>query len=210
MIADGEGEEDKAWVRIATPLAPADLAAFCEDAERLLRINSLYEFEAWREQADGYVMRARNLSNGCTIETRLRVARRVDGVLISYGEGLKTATVFSVEAPREDEAVRFKSCRSVLVVTDDYSGTPETERRARHHEIDASLVQWGRDLHRYLRHWTRWSRFPFWRWYMRRVWQPMRPVARRVTFALLVIAAFELAATLAVVVLFALGVLHVA
>lgn len=195
-------------MRIATPLSPEALAAFCQDAERLLRINSMYEFEEWRPASEGrFFMRARNLSNNRTIETPLRVEPRSDGMRIVYEAGLKTATEFKVEPPAGEGGADGARAGggATLVVTDDYSGAPEAERRTRADEIDRSLVCWGHDLHRYLRHWARWSGFAPWRWYMCRVWQPMKPSARRITFMLIAITVFELVAALLVVVVFALA-----
>ena len=57
--------------------------------------------------------------------------------------------------------------------------------------MDKSLIQWGHALHRYLRQWKRWSGVAPWRWYMRRVWQPMRPMARRIVFLLIMVTALE-------------------
>ena len=197
-----EPHEDAAWVRIATGFSPAALAAFCQDAERLLRINSMYEFEQWRpEGEDRFFMRARNLGNGRTIETPIRVQRRPDGLRIVYEAGLKTATEFRVEPP--PGIGERGAAGAVLVVTDNYSGTPEAERRARAEEIDQSLVAWGHDLHRYLRYWARWSGFAPWRWYMRRIWQPMKPTARRITFILIAITVFEFAVGVPAIVIFA-------
>ena len=183
--------EDAAWVRIATGLSPAALTMFCQDVERLLRINSMYEFQEWRPEGENrFFMRARNLGNERTIATPIRVLRRPDGLRIVYEAGLKTATEFRVEPPPGTEE-RGTTAGAVLIVTDDYSGMPEAERRARAEEIDQSLVAWGHDLHRYLRYWVRWSGFAPWRWYMRRVWQPMKPTARRITFILIAITVFE-------------------
>jgi hypothetical protein len=201
-----EPRADKAWVRITTGLSPAMLAAFCQDAERLLRINSMYEFEEWRPESEGcFFMRVHNLSNGRRIATSISVEPRSDGVRIAYATGLKTATEFRVEPPPADSAQSQMAASkgAVLVVTDDYSGAPEAERHARVDEIDKSLVWWGHDLHRYLRRWARWSRFGPWRWYMRRLWQPMKPKARRITFMLLAITVFELVAGVLAIAFFA-------
>ena len=195
-----ETRADKAWVRITTGLSPAALVVFYHDAERLLRINSMYEFEEWRPDGEGrFFMRMRNLSNGLTLATPISVEPRLDGLRIAYATGLKTATEFRVEPPASDDPLAAND-GAVLVVTDDYTGTPEAERQARAGEIDKSLVWWGHDLHRYLKHWLRWSRFHPWCWYMGRVWQPMKPKARRITFMLIAITIFELlAGTLAIV-----------
>jgi hypothetical protein len=198
-----EPHEDAAWVRIATRLSPTSLAAFCQDAERLLRINSMYEFEEWRSEGEGrFFMQVRNLSNGRNFATQIRVEPRSDGVRIVYAGGLKTATEFRAEPAGPDDALATGG-GAVLVVTDDYTGTPEAERQARADEIDKSLVWWGGDLHRYLKHWVRWSRFRPWRWYMRRIWQPMKPKARRITFILIAVTVFEFAVGVPTIVIFA-------
>ena len=150
--------QDAAWVRIATGLSPAALAAFCQDAERLLRINSMYEFEEWRpEGEDRFFMRVRNLGNGRTIETPdTRAAapgRPADRLRGRPEDGDR------VRAEPPPGTGERGETGAILVVTDDYSGTPEAERQARPEEIDQSLVSWGHDLHRYLRHWARWSGF---------------------------------------------------
>lgn len=188
---------DAAWVTVETPMSAAALTAFCHaDVERLFRINSLLRFEQWRQVGeDDYHLRVRNLSNEQTLETDIHVERLPDGLRISYAGGLKTATDFRV-AKAEGGAT--------LTVTDDYSGTPLAERQARADKVDRSLVQWGHDLRHYLVRWHRWSRYPLWRWYMNRIWQPMTPVGRRVVFALVVISALEFVAFLMVMTIFVL------
>jgi hypothetical protein len=199
-----EPRPDRAWVRIATGLSPAALLAFCQDAERILRINSMYEFEEWRAEGEGrFFMQVRNLSNGHNFATHIRAEPCSDGLRIVYATGLKTATEFRVEPAGPDDKPAA-SGGGTLVVIDDYSGTPEADRRARAGEIDKSLVWWGHDLHRYLRHWARWSGFGPWRWYMHRVWLPMKPKARRITFVLIVITVFELLVGVLAIAFFAL------
>jgi hypothetical protein len=199
-----EPRADRAWVRIGTGLSPAALVAFCQDAERLLRINSMYELEQWRPEGTGrFFMQVRNLSNGHYLATQLQVEPRADGMRIAYASGLKTATEFRAEPAGPDDKL-VSGGGAMLVVIDDYSGAPEAERQARAGEIDKSLVWWGHDLHRYLKHWVRWSRFRSWRWYMRRIWQPMKPKARRIAFMLIAITVFELVVGILAIVIFVL------
>ena len=180
--------EDAAWVRIATPLAAADLRLFLDDIERLYRVNPLLELSAFEATGGGtYRLAAHNLSNGRDIEVALAVTPRETGIDVRYSGGLKTATSFSVESAAGEGG-------SHLVVTDVYEGGTEAERRARAGEVDLSLNAWGRALHDYLRAWTRWSWLAPWRWYMRRVWQPMTPSARRIVWMIWVVSAFEVAA----------------
>ena len=195
-----EDRRDQAWVRVKTELAPAELLAFVhEDPERLLRINSMYEFLEWRKTGrDSYVFRVRNHANGRINETTAGTERLPDGLIVRYGGGLKASTQFRVERGAADGGAD-------LVITDDYSHVPEAERNARTAEVDNSLNWWGQDLYRYFRYYRRWSRFPGWRWYMERFWKPMKPVARRVVYILYVVTVVEIVAVIAAVILFGFG-----
>ncbi len=187
--------EDAAWVTIETPFDAVELRPFLDDVERLYRINSLLVFEDWRQiDATHYRLQAKNLSNDRLLDLELDVETDDDGIVVRYSEGLKTATRFRVE-PRPDGSAN-------LIVTDDYSGTSPDEREARIDEVDKSLVEWGRSLHRYLRQWKKWSWVPGWKFYMRRVWQPMKPMARRICFILIVVTAAEFVAFLFVFTIF--------
>ena len=186
--------DDRAWVVIETPLAPDSLRALCRDAERMLRINSMIEFTEWRELSPGrFCMRIRNLAGGTDLATELAVTETPDGCRIDYAQGLKRATVFRVEPG---------AAGARLTVIDDYGGVPAEERARRLNEVDRSLLPWGHDLRRYFVRWRRWTAFAPWRWYMERVWQPMRPAARRIVFWLVAISVAEFAAFLLVVAVF--------
>ena len=195
-----EDRRDQAWVRIKTELAPAELLAFVqEDPERLLRINSMYEFLAWQKAGrDAYVLRIRNHANGRIVETTLGTERAPDGLILRYGGGLKASTAFRVE-PGSD------GMSADLIVTDDYSHVPEAERAARVAEVDNSLNWWGQDLHRYFRNLRRWAWVPGWHWYMERVWKPMKPTARRIVYILYIVTVVEIVAVIAAVAIFGFG-----
>jgi hypothetical protein len=70
---------------------------------------------------------------------------------------------------------------------DDYSRLPAAEREQRMDEVDRSLTAWGRGLYTYLAQVRRWGWCPPWRWYMRRLWVPMKPMARRISWMLIMI-----------------------
>jgi hypothetical protein len=185
-MAENPSQEkgDAGWVTIDTPFDAAGLGEFLEDIERLYRINSMLEFADWRQTGERqYFMSIRNLSSGMLLETHLDMESSADSVTLSYSDGLKTSTTFRVEAAPDGLAK--------LVVTDDYSGTSIEEREKRVNEVDNSLVQWGGDLHKYMRLWKRWSWVPGWKFYMRRMWQPMKPLARRIAFILIVVTMAE-------------------
>ncbi|MCC7017152.1 MAG: hypothetical protein IT564_08120 [Rhodospirillales bacterium] len=196
----GEDRRDQAWVRVKTELSPDELLAFVqEDPERLLRINSMYEFLAWQGAGrDSFVLRIRNHANGRLFETILGTERVPDGLVLRYGGGLKASTAFRVESGSDGSGAD-------LVITDDYSHIPEIERAARVAEVDNSLNWWGQDLYRYFRNWRRWSWLPGWRWYMERVWKPMKPTARRIAYILYVVTAVEIVAVIAAVAIFGFG-----
>jgi hypothetical protein len=184
--------QDSAWASIITPLAPATLLAFCEDIERLFRINPLLEFERWEQTgADSYHFKGRNLSQDppFDIDTDLRVDKQADGMLIRYSSGLKSDTRVRVEAEPNG---------SKLTIIDNYSGSSEDERRERLNEVDKSLVPWARYLQEFLVSWRRWSWLAPWRWYMRRVWQPMKPSGRRIAYMLLWITLVEVVVIIAI------------
>ena len=187
--------QDAAWVVIDSEMEPDALVAFCHDVERLLRINSMLEFMSWEAQGDNaYRIHVKNLSTQRDLETVLSVMPAPDGLSLTYDGGLKTSTRLRVEAA--------EGGGSKLTITDDYSGTSMTERKARMDEVDTSLVQWGHDLHHFLRSWRRWSGVGVWRWYMRRMWLPMKPSSRRISYMLIGITALEFIVFLFVFVIF--------
>jgi hypothetical protein len=181
--------EDAAWVRVETPLSAGQLRAFIEDLERLYRINSLLEIVRWEPVGkDRVSFEAQNLSNGKHENSELSIVRIDKGVCVKYDRLLKSATRFEVESSTAGG--------SILTITDDYSGTEETEKQLRLDEVDRSLNPWGEALYHYLRSWHRWSWLPPWRWYMQRVWQPMKPSARRITRWIILITLAEMALVL--------------
>jgi len=190
--------EDAAWVEIETPFEKQELNDFIADIERLFRINPMLVFESFNHLGDErYHFSARNLSNNQNWQTGLTVARTASGLDIRYLSGLKTATYLRI---------REKEKGTVLQIVDDYSGTPEVERQQRTGEVDHSLVPWAKYMSDYLRLWKRWSWFPVWRWYMRRVWQPMQPSARRITYMLFWITLIEIVAIVLAVLVFRTGI----
>jgi hypothetical protein len=176
---------DTAWVTIESPLAIETMREFCRDVERLYRINPYLEVGSWRRTADGTFQVAwRNTSNQQDAALDLRIARESDDAFeVGYSQGLKRSTRFAL-APA--------AAGSRLTITDDYSGVPEEERARRVAEVDRSLEAWGWALQAYLRREQRWARNAVYRWYMRRIWLPMKPGARRITTLLVLITAAEL------------------
>jgi hypothetical protein len=183
-----ESAKDIAWASIITPLSAPALIDFCQqDIERLLRINPFLEFSEWSDLGHGrYHLFVRNSSQKKPFEldTEVQCEHQPDGVRLRYKNGLKITTSFSVEPAGRD---------SKLTITDYYdSDLSEEEKAARMVEVDKSLQVLARDFQQYLINWKKWSRFALWRWYMSKVWQPMKPTARRITYMLLWISIVEI------------------
>jgi hypothetical protein len=186
VIGEIQPARDASWVSVDTPLDVPALRDFCADIERLFRINPYLEFEVWRRRgADGYHARFRNLSNQQSVVLEMRIERvSPDEFCVVYQEGVKARTRFVIEPA---------ATGSRITLTDDYSRLPQAERAHHLDHVDKSLNAWGWALHEYLRREQRWGRYAPWRWYMRRLWLPMTPRSRRITYMLVVLTVAELA-----------------
>lgn len=173
---------DAAWVVIETPLLPGDLAAFCRDIERLYRINPCLEFRHWRCIAPGaFAVAFRNLSNQRELALQLTLEAAAKGDFrVRYERGIKRSTRFVIEPI---------AAGSRLKITDEYDAAPGADIG----EVDRSLHAWGVALKEYLQREQRWAWCAPWRWYMQRVWVPMKPSARRITFMILLVTLAEIA-----------------
>jgi len=176
--------EDKAWATIPTKLRPDALREFCRDLERLYRINPYIEFRIWKETVPGQVhTEFRNLSNEQDYSLDLMLVAESDSAFsVRYAQGIKAATRFEIQAT---------GLGSSLTITDDYSRLTGEERAQRLNEVDKSLPAWGQAIFDYLRRHQRWGWIAPWRWYMRRVWVPMKPSARRIVWLLILITMVE-------------------
>ncbi len=190
-----EGQEgDSAWVSADTPFSTEDLKELCADPIRLLRINSQMEFKELRQTGpNAYSIKAKNLSNDKFIDTTFTMSETDDAITLNFDGGIKTKTVFKIEESKKG---------ALLKVIDDYTGTPIEDREKHLDEVDKSLLIWGGDLFKYFQNWKRWTWIPGWKWYMRRVWQPMKPSSRRIAYMLWMITAFEFAVFLMVLTVF--------
>jgi len=178
--------EDRAWVAFKTPLDKDSLLEFCQDVERLFRINPYLVFKKWEKIEDRrYRFHAVNHSqiHAFNIETDLHIQTTPNGLEVHYALGLKSNTVFTVAATPEG---------SKLTITEKYKTMEVDEHLSRLHEVDKSLTKWAEEIQAYLIHWQRWSWFTPWCFYMQRIWQPMKPAARRITYMLLWISIIEI------------------
>ena len=175
---------DAAWVVIEAPLAAADLAAFCSDLERLYRINPFLEFASWQQSGAGRFRAVLlNHSNHQHAVLEGAIARLSElAFRIDFKDGIKQCTRLEVQ-PGEGG--------SRLTITDEYR-SPAGAAPLAPAQVDRSLHAWGVALKAYLERDRRWGRLPLYRWYVRRVWLPMKPAARRITFLILVIGLADL------------------
>lgn len=179
--------DDVAWASINTPLTVEELKEFCRDIERLFRINPMLEFSQWESTGENHFHFAgKNISQETPFDfsVGLTVSKLDDGYRIEYDQGIKSSTTIKFEPATQG---------SKLTITDRYDRLPPEQKEQYIHEVDRSIVIWAQDIQKLLILWKRWSRFTLWRWYMRRVWQPMKPAARRITYMLLWISAIEVA-----------------
>jgi hypothetical protein len=186
-MVNPQSAEDAAWAAVNTPLSVEALTEFCDDIERLFRINPMVEFNRFERLDDNrYRMGGRNISQETPFEfdVTFSVTKLPDGVRIDYEDGVKSSTTLKIETAPQG---------SKLTITDAYDRLPTQDREKHLHEVDRSLIRWAEYLQRYLIMWSRWYRIPPWRWYMRRVWQPMKPSGRRITYILLWISVVEVA-----------------
>jgi len=175
---------DAAWARVPTGYQPDELVRELGDVEVLLRLNPYYYFsKLTKTAANSFHAEFENHSNDQAVSLDLDVESTPGGgITLNYKQGVKRRTIFSIE-PASNGAT--------LVVTDDYSGTPEEERKKRETEIDKSLTAWATAIQTYLVRLRRYSRLPGWRWYIRRIWIPMKPSGRRIVWLLYLITAVE-------------------
>jgi len=168
---------DAAWVTVPTALEPARLYELCRDYEAIFRVNPYLVFSRWtRTGADSAHVELENLSNNQQLSLDLTVeGTPPQRVIVRYAQGIKRETVFAIEAT---------DTGSRLTIADDYGHLNEDEKRERETEVDRSLQAWGEALFTYFGRQRRWRWLPGWRWYMRRVWIPMKPAARRIVYIL--------------------------
>ena len=179
--------EDKAWAEFNTPLDKNTLLEFCQDVERLIRINPFLTINKWEKLGEQhFLLHASNQSQipSFNIETDLNVFSKSDGLEIHYQQGLKSSTAINID----DTAKGSK-----LTIVEEYNNLPQQDRLNHLQEVDKSLVKWAEDLQTYLISWRRWSWFSPWRYYKQHVWLRMNPSARRITYILLCISLIEFA-----------------
>ena len=175
---------DAAWVVIETSIAPAGLAVFCGDLERLYRINPFLEFASWQQSApDRFRAELLNHSNQrrALLEGVLRRMSERE-FCVDFASGLKRRTCFEI---------RPRPGGSSLTITDEYRAAAASTAPLEA-QVDHSLHAWGVAIKAYLERDRRWGWIPLFRPFVQRVWVPMKPSARRITFLILAIGLADL------------------
>ena len=186
-VAPESAEEDAAWASIATPLSVSALKEFCSDTGRFFRINPMLEFSKWESAGNNrYEVAGKNISQEPAFEFEfgITVSELDEGFRFDYDQGIKSSTVIKIEEDPQG---------SKLTITDRYDRLPKEEREAHMHEVDRSITLWAQYLQKFLVGWKTWSRIGLWRWYMKKVWEPMKPSARRITYMIWWITVVEIA-----------------
>ncbi len=166
---------DAAWTSFPTPFPPDVLQQYCRDVEALFRANPYYYFDVWRYTGpDIFHAEFSNQSNQTSQILNLEITQGPGhGITINYDAGIKKRTLFMIEPTPHGSRV---------TIMDDYDLLPSAERELRKSEVDKSLSAWAESLRVYFLRLKRWSWLPGWRWYLRRVWLPMKPSARRIVW----------------------------
>lgn len=175
---------DAVWISFPVPFTPEVLQPYFRDIEVLFRANPYYHFETWRRTGpDTFHAEFENHSNQTSQVLNLTITLNPGlGITVSYDAGIKKRTLFTIE-PAPDG--------SRMTITDDYDLLPPSEREQRKSEVDKSLNAWAESLRLYFLRLKRWSWLPGWRWYLRRVWIPMKPSARRIVWFIYLITVAE-------------------
>lgn len=180
-------DKDQAWASINTPLNEKQLQEFCLDVERIMRINPMIEYQQWRPLGHNrYAVSGRNLSQDPAFDFafEIEISQTANEVCTKYSSGLKASTTFRINPMAQG---------AKLTIIDTYHKIPEQDQELRLNEVDKSIINWANDIQVYLVMWQRWSWLPLWRWYMRKIWQPLKPSARRISYMLIWITAAEIA-----------------
>lgn len=176
--------QNSAWVRVPTPYSVAELMKLCHDFEALIRVNPYYYFTVWK-QTGPYQYHARINNHSTEYESEFDITIKQDsdsGFTAEYSDSLKTHTSFTIEATDNG---------SILTIVDNYADLSPQEEKTREKEIDKSLQSWGVGLAAYFAWLKKWSKIPGWRFYIRRIWIPMKPSGRRIVWWLYLITLAE-------------------
>ncbi len=183
--------DDAAWVRIETKLDVKTLYTFCLQVERLYRLNPYFRFETWHQiDSNNFIATWENHSSDVVhqIETRLSLGVHENEICIKYQSGIKVETYFIIE-PNINAAD--------LVIVDRYGSSEYGQVD----DVDKSIHAWGLSLNRFFKHYAYLKSVPGSLMLIDRFWIRLTPMARRITYILLVVTVVEVLALMMLVLL---------
>lgn len=186
-----DNPENIAWAAIYTPLEVEALHTFCEDIERLYRINPYLEFkQSIRLDKNKFHFIGKNSSQepAFYFDIELTLEPIDQGYLITYSNGVKSNTIVKIQTSDQPDPIS----KSRLTITDIYTTKNNQFSEKELKKVDKSLLTWTKDIQKYLLSWHKWSKFKLWRWYRKKIWLPMKPIGRRITYMLLLITLIEI------------------
>ena len=175
-----------AWVKIPTTLNVNVLTDFCSHIERLLRLNPYLHFDYWEQlNQNEIIAKWKNHSNVevFSVETELHFSFQEQEIKVNYLSGVKIETYFIIESSEQG---------STLIIVDNYGENSEQ----RLSEVDKSLQVWGSSLKRFFDHYRFLNKIPGIDNAIDHFWIRLSPMARRITYILLVITTVEIIALL--------------
>ena len=180
--------DNAAWVYVPTRLDAKTLFEFCLNIETLFRLNPYLSISQWRTTEDGAIINWQNHSTETahSLNSSLSTETNEYEICVHYQTGIKQETYFIVEA--NDNGAN-------LIILDRYADNANELTD----NVDKSIHAWGEALNRFFRHYKYIRRVPFIDAIIRRFWVKLSPMARRITYMLLVIAIVELVALMLLV-----------
>ena len=179
--------DNKAWAEFKTPLSQDSLIRFCRNIEQLFKINPYLEIKQWKNIAPQkffiYIIN-HSQNNTFSLETNIYVTDIDDGIKIEYEKGIKSETIIKTQPIPEG---------SKLEITEKYHSPSSNDTANELSNVDKSLTKWAEEIQNYLIDWQRWSWFLPWKLYKQRIWLPMKPMARRITYMIIWISIIEIA-----------------
>ena len=182
-----QGLENAAWVTIPTRLSVSALIDFCSNIEQVIRLNPYLKIISWKYiDGNAYQVEWENHSNekSNTEYAEFKVQQTENEVCLEYLAGIKNKTYLIVEATNNG---------SQLTIVDDYGDQQDAD------QVDKSLNAWALTLKRFFNHYIYLQHIPFAKLLIRRFWIRLNPVARRISYILVVITVVEIIALLAFV-----------
>lgn len=179
-------EVNKAWAEFKTPISQDALLKFCYQIEQLFRINPYLDIKKWKYlEKDKFFVELINHSQDpeFRLQTKLCMSHLKDGFLIDYENGIKSSTLLQTK-PADGG--------SKLIITEHYHSENSEKYKNKLNKVDKSLTKWAEELQIYLSDMHRWSWFLPWRIYKQRIWLPMKPSGRRISYMLIWISIIEI------------------